>query len=79
MSRLVLLLVTALTGPVLAQGSFKKPIELLPMPSAPPANASRGGTAFTPAPVPESWAQFPTWMALRPSQLNAGAEEAFFP
>ncbi len=59
MSRLVLLLVTALTGPALAQGSFKKPIELLPMPSAPPPNASRGGSAFTPAPVPNRNASVP--------------------
>ena len=31
---------------------------------------------FGPAPVPDYFARFPVWMALRPSQLRAGAEEA---
>jgi pimeloyl-ACP methyl ester carboxylesterase len=31
---------------------------------------------FNPADVPSEFAQFPTWMALRPSQLRAGAEES---
>ncbi len=31
---------------------------------------------FRPAPVPSYLARFPVWMALRPSQLRAGAEEA---
>jgi pimeloyl-ACP methyl ester carboxylesterase len=31
---------------------------------------------FTPAPVPASFDEFPTWMALRPSQLRAQAEDA---
>jgi pimeloyl-ACP methyl ester carboxylesterase len=31
---------------------------------------------FRPAPVPAYFARFPVWMALRPSQLRAGAEEA---
>jgi pimeloyl-ACP methyl ester carboxylesterase len=31
---------------------------------------------FRPAPVPPYFARFPVWMALRPSQLRAGAEES---
>jgi pimeloyl-ACP methyl ester carboxylesterase len=31
---------------------------------------------FSPAPVPRYFSLFPTWMALRPSQLRASAEEA---
>lgn len=31
---------------------------------------------FSPAPVPRYFEIFPTWMALRPSQLRAAAEEA---
>ena len=31
---------------------------------------------FSPAPVPRYFQLFPTWMALRPSQLRAAAEEA---
>jgi pimeloyl-ACP methyl ester carboxylesterase len=31
---------------------------------------------FSPAPVPRYFSLFPTWMALRPSQLRAAAEEA---
>lgn len=31
---------------------------------------------FSPAPVPEYFDRFPVWMALRPSQLRASAEEA---
>ena len=31
---------------------------------------------FSPAPVPRYFERFPTWMALRPSQLRASAEEA---
>lgn len=31
---------------------------------------------FRPAPVPAYFGRFPVWMALRPSQLRAGAEEA---
>ena len=31
---------------------------------------------FSPAPVPRYFQRFPTWMALRPSQLRATAEEA---
>jgi pimeloyl-ACP methyl ester carboxylesterase len=31
---------------------------------------------FSPAPVPKYFKLFPTWMALRPSQLRAAAEEA---
>jgi pimeloyl-ACP methyl ester carboxylesterase len=31
---------------------------------------------FGPAPVPSYFGRFPVWMALRPSQLRAGAEEA---
>ena len=31
---------------------------------------------FRPAPVPAYFSRFPVWMALRPSQLRAGAEEA---
>jgi pimeloyl-ACP methyl ester carboxylesterase len=31
---------------------------------------------FSPAPVPRYFERFPTWMALRPSQLRAAAEEA---
>ena len=31
---------------------------------------------FSPAPVPHYFQRFPTWMALRPSQLRASAEEA---
>jgi pimeloyl-ACP methyl ester carboxylesterase len=31
---------------------------------------------FSPAPIPQYFDRFPTWMALRPSQLRAAAEEA---
>jgi pimeloyl-ACP methyl ester carboxylesterase len=31
---------------------------------------------FSPSPVPRYFDRFPTWMALRPSQLRASAEEA---
>jgi pimeloyl-ACP methyl ester carboxylesterase len=31
---------------------------------------------FSPAPVPRYFERFPTWMALRPSQLRASAQEA---
>jgi pimeloyl-ACP methyl ester carboxylesterase len=33
---------------------------------------------FSPAPIPEYFSGFPTWLALRPAQLRATAEDALF-
>jgi pimeloyl-ACP methyl ester carboxylesterase len=33
---------------------------------------------FGPAPIPDYFSRFPTWMALRPAQLRATAEDALF-
>ncbi|HUQ26914.1 MAG TPA: alpha/beta hydrolase [Burkholderiales bacterium] len=35
-------------------------------------------TVFSPAPIPKHFSRFPAWMALRPGQLRANAEDALF-
>jgi pimeloyl-ACP methyl ester carboxylesterase len=55
-------LLSATISPLLARAAWRASLKLI----------------FAPAPIPDYFSRFPTWLALRPAQLRATAEDALF-